>query len=288
MSDPQSSMFEEETDFEDFQKRCNWCHRWCRLEDNKPYCIQCERKCYRVCLKCHRPFPEAKYFEDDEKRCNACHKKYLVEREKRIARKKTAMNTKGADNHKTAEENSTANMMVKRGSKKKQNQHPADEKVNPKKRAKDVMSDSSDGEKEEKILMMGPSRGKQATKKRRVITKEYDLATADEEDDDDDDDDDDNEDESVTVTAGRSTCTLRDPVPSTMRRIVKLGLNGDEPRRYTFNVPLKIVCYFGEPTACKEKSSATDENPSCDPLITSKDTRKITGEDTRKVELKKD
>jgi hypothetical protein len=78
MSDNESS-----TDFEDVQKKCNYCSKFRQLVFKKPYCGRCENDMFRECRRCHKPYPDSKYFQLDSVRCNSCHPKYLKEREKR-------------------------------------------------------------------------------------------------------------------------------------------------------------------------------------------------------------
>ena len=62
-------------------KRCIWCSSTLqRLEEGKPYCIQCAENCFRECKRCHRPFDDSKYFLLDKDRCNACQRKYSKEK----------------------------------------------------------------------------------------------------------------------------------------------------------------------------------------------------------------
>ena len=84
---PVDLMFDDDTDFEDLKKACNWCNQTVKLEDNKPYCGKCSRNCYKECRRCHRPFPHERFFTKDENRCNTCQDKYLKEREKRIQKR---------------------------------------------------------------------------------------------------------------------------------------------------------------------------------------------------------
>lgn len=43
---------------------------------NKPYCEDCESKCYRECVTCHKPYPSERYFLMSETRCNSCQKRH--------------------------------------------------------------------------------------------------------------------------------------------------------------------------------------------------------------------
>jgi len=78
MSDNDSS-----TDFEELQKKCNYCNKYQELVSKKPYCGRCENDMFRECGRCHKPYPDSKYFQLDSVRCNWCHPKYLKEKEKR-------------------------------------------------------------------------------------------------------------------------------------------------------------------------------------------------------------
>jgi hypothetical protein len=62
---------------------CNWCGIAGRLMKGKPYCSRCHEKCFRECVRCHRPLPHESYFKQSDVRCNACHCKYLRERKRR-------------------------------------------------------------------------------------------------------------------------------------------------------------------------------------------------------------
>lgn len=72
------------------QKGCNYCNRISALVDNKPYCILCDKKCYRECRRCHRPHDSSDYFtlDPEGQRCNSCQNKYLKQRNKRIEQQK--------------------------------------------------------------------------------------------------------------------------------------------------------------------------------------------------------
>lgn len=61
-------------------KQCNWCSAAGQLVTDKLYCTACAAKCYRECIRCHRPFPNKCYFRTNNKRCVSCQKKYLKER----------------------------------------------------------------------------------------------------------------------------------------------------------------------------------------------------------------
>ena len=78
MSDNESS-----TDFDEVQKKCNFCNKFRELVFKKPYCLRCESNMYKECRRCHKPYDDRKHFELDPIRCNSCHPKYLKEREKR-------------------------------------------------------------------------------------------------------------------------------------------------------------------------------------------------------------
>ncbi len=73
--------------------RCNWCSDVCRLVSGKPYCKVCEKNAFRVCIRCHRPFPNSNSFAEDPVRCNACHKKLVHERELRKTKKSATTGT---------------------------------------------------------------------------------------------------------------------------------------------------------------------------------------------------
>lgn len=92
---PNDFIFDDDTDFEDFKKACNWCNQTVKLEDNKPYCGKCSRNCYKECRRCHRPFPHERFFTKDENRCNTCQDKYLKEREKRIKKRELQLKETG-------------------------------------------------------------------------------------------------------------------------------------------------------------------------------------------------
>lgn len=61
---------------------CNWCDRHVALLAGKPFCKDCDMKCFRECCRCHRPFNHPKYFQLDplKQRCDACQRKLLQER----------------------------------------------------------------------------------------------------------------------------------------------------------------------------------------------------------------
>ena len=82
MSDNESS-----TDFEEVQKKCNWCNKYRELVFKKPYCLRCEKNMFRECRRCHKPYDDNKYFHLDPIRCNSCHPIYLKGKEKREKKK---------------------------------------------------------------------------------------------------------------------------------------------------------------------------------------------------------
>lgn len=84
-----NSSYDENSDFEDFKKKCNWCFQYSRLVKGRNFCFKCESEAFRVCKRCKRPFPNARFFEFDETRCNTCFAKYTKEKEKRLAKKET-------------------------------------------------------------------------------------------------------------------------------------------------------------------------------------------------------
>lgn len=72
---------------------CNWCNEHVAMKEGKPYCFDCASNMYKECLRCHRPYPDAKYFVEDtttHHRCNACHRKYIKEKERRCVLKTQA------------------------------------------------------------------------------------------------------------------------------------------------------------------------------------------------------
>lgn len=75
------------SDFEDLQKRCNYCNLYNKLSTGKPYCTKCKTNCYRECRRCHKPYDDSKFFMKDETRCNSCHTKLEKERSKRISKR---------------------------------------------------------------------------------------------------------------------------------------------------------------------------------------------------------
>ena len=82
MSDNESS-----TDFEEVQKKCNWCNKYRELVFKKPYCLRCESNMFRECRRCHKPYDDSKYFQLDAIRCNSCHPVYMKGKEKREKKK---------------------------------------------------------------------------------------------------------------------------------------------------------------------------------------------------------
>lgn len=50
--------------------------------DGKPYCEECQSRCYLECCRCRRPFDSLDCFNIDPfgKRCDSCHRKLLKER----------------------------------------------------------------------------------------------------------------------------------------------------------------------------------------------------------------
>ena len=77
---------DDSTDFDEVQKKCNYCNKLRELAFNKPYCIRCENNMYKECRRCHKPYDDKKYFTMDTVRCNSCQPKFLKEREKRQKR----------------------------------------------------------------------------------------------------------------------------------------------------------------------------------------------------------
>ena len=65
---------------------CNWCGCSIWDEREKPYCADCELKCYQECKTCHKPYPLKKHFKLSEVRCNSCHRRHLKVKEKRKKR----------------------------------------------------------------------------------------------------------------------------------------------------------------------------------------------------------
>lgn len=83
-----------ELDSSDFESdkvkkpKCNWCNRHKELLPNTKHCSECDKKAYRLCSRCHRPFNSPSYFTLDSKRCDSCQRKYIREREKREQKKR--------------------------------------------------------------------------------------------------------------------------------------------------------------------------------------------------------
>ena len=67
---------------------CNWCGGKFSSAKSQHYCDKCAQYCFRECVRCHRPFPLAKYFRLSELRCNSCERKYRKEKERRNNSKK--------------------------------------------------------------------------------------------------------------------------------------------------------------------------------------------------------
>jgi hypothetical protein len=80
-----------DTDFEDVQKRCNFCNKFTKLSVGKPYCSRCEDRMYRECRRCKKPFDDAKYFSLDQTRCDACFRKLQAEKVRRQEKKRQAV-----------------------------------------------------------------------------------------------------------------------------------------------------------------------------------------------------
>lgn len=73
------------------REKCNWCFEYTQLLDGKKFCMDCNRKCFRECKSCRRPFPESSFFTLNEHRCNACEKKARsakIRRDEKKAQKK--------------------------------------------------------------------------------------------------------------------------------------------------------------------------------------------------------
>ena len=72
--------------FQSALQTCIWCKDRKILMVNAKYCKECYQNCYKVCIRCKLPYPEAKYFKESggSDRCNSCYKKYVKEREKRL------------------------------------------------------------------------------------------------------------------------------------------------------------------------------------------------------------
>ena len=72
------------------KKKCNWCYKEF-LEDRidlerKPYCCTCQKRCYRECARCHKPYPDLHLFNRSEKKCDSCMST-MANRAKKIAAK---------------------------------------------------------------------------------------------------------------------------------------------------------------------------------------------------------
>ena len=74
--------------------RCNWCGADEAFVEGKRYCATCESNMYRECIRCHKPYDQAKYFGFDMNRCNACQRRYYREKE---LNKKTSEKTLDSD-----------------------------------------------------------------------------------------------------------------------------------------------------------------------------------------------
>ena len=72
-------------------KKCNWCNRLVELLPSKPFCQSCFDSSYQECIRCHKPYTSAKYFQLNSTRCNSCHRKYLAEKERRLAKANTSI-----------------------------------------------------------------------------------------------------------------------------------------------------------------------------------------------------
>ena len=55
-------------------KKCNWCGKNFIEErvQKKPYCLSCEKKCARECVRCHKPYPDLHLFNRSPRRCDSC------------------------------------------------------------------------------------------------------------------------------------------------------------------------------------------------------------------------
>ena len=72
--------------------KCNGCGERNPFVKNKPYCIECNRRMYRECPSCHRPYPNKDDFCDDNENriCNSCHWTYTT-RQQQQSRKAMAL-----------------------------------------------------------------------------------------------------------------------------------------------------------------------------------------------------
>lgn len=77
------------TSFQGVVKSCVWCKEHTRLKDGKPYCLKCCNRMFQECVRCHFPYPDAKYFSEHDSRCNSCQKKYMKEKERRLVKKRS-------------------------------------------------------------------------------------------------------------------------------------------------------------------------------------------------------
>jgi len=87
---------EDNTDFETYTKRCNYCTTFKKLVFGKPYCVKCKENCFRECRRCHKPYHEEKFFAHDQNRCNSCFNKLQKEREKRQQKREREIENEGS------------------------------------------------------------------------------------------------------------------------------------------------------------------------------------------------
>lgn len=64
---------------------CCWCGKnTTPLIKDRKYCLDCDEKKFKECIRCKRPFPDSKYFADiNSLRCNTCTKRYEKEKQRR-------------------------------------------------------------------------------------------------------------------------------------------------------------------------------------------------------------
>lgn len=87
--DDESSHFDDSTDFEsEVKTRCCWCRRFVALLPKQKHCKDCDSKAFRLCSRCHVPFPDPKYFKLNANRCDSCQRKYLKEKLRRAEKQK--------------------------------------------------------------------------------------------------------------------------------------------------------------------------------------------------------
>ena len=60
---------------------CCYCGIDHSLVEGKQYCLLCQDKMYRECIRCHKPYDSERFFQSNENRCNSCQNKYIKEKE---------------------------------------------------------------------------------------------------------------------------------------------------------------------------------------------------------------